>query len=154
MSRADVTATLIGVGNPERGDDAVGLEIAARLRERRLPGVEIFETSGDGAALMELLKGRPRVFLFDAVRSGEPSGTVFRFDVGTQPLPATVAQASTHAFGVAEAIELARVVGSLPPTVILYGVEGACFELGAGLSPEVRAAVHEVVRRVLAELGL
>jgi hydrogenase maturation protease len=59
---------------------------------------------------------------------------------------------STHAFGVAEAIELARVLHQLPPVLVIYGVEGATFELGADLSEQVAAAVPQVVAQVRQEL--
>jgi hydrogenase maturation protease len=59
---------------------------------------------------------------------------------------------STHAFGVAEAIELARALRQLPPVLVVYGVEGATFETGAGLSTVVAAAVPQAVARVRQEL--
>jgi hydrogenase maturation protease len=72
--------------------------------------------------------------------------------VGTRPLPALFSRVSTHAFGVAEAIELARALGQLPPALVVYGVEGATFEAGAGLSAAVAAAVPQVVAQVRQEL--
>jgi len=50
-------------------------------------------------------------------------------------------------------VELARALGRLPPRLIIYGIEGKSFEAGAGLSPEVQAAVEGVVERVLREVG-
>ena len=46
----------------------------------------------------------------DAVDSGGWPGTVSRFDASDEPLPARAFRSSTHAFGVGEAIELARAV--------------------------------------------
>jgi hydrogenase maturation protease len=59
---------------------------------------------------------------------------------------------STHDFGVAQAVEMARVLGTLPPRLVLYGIEGRCFDFGAALSPEVQQAAHEVARRVQQEI--
>ena len=70
-----------------------------------------------------------------------------------QPIAREFFRFSTHAFGLAEAVELARALGRLPPRLIVYGIEGKSFEAGVGLSPEVGAAVQEVVERVLGELG-
>ena len=41
---------------------------------------------------------------------------------------------STHALGLADAVELARSLGRLPQRVVVYGIEGAAFEFGNGLS--------------------
>ena len=69
----------------------------------------------------------------------------------SRPLPAVFSRSSTHSFGVAEAVELARALGRLPARVVVFGIEGRDFTPGEGLSPDVDAAVDEVVRRVTEE---
>ena len=51
---------------------------------------------------------------------------------------------STHALGVAEAIELGRALGRLPRRLLVFGIEGGSFDAGAGLSPEVERAVGQL----------
>jgi hydrogenase maturation protease len=67
-------------------------------------------------------------------------------------LPARFFRSSTHAFGVGDAVELARTLGRLPSRMVVYGVEGSDFDAGAALSPPVLAAVDNVVRRLEEEL--
>src|SRR3972149_1278589 len=69
-----------------------------------------------------------------------------------RPIPGSFFHRSTHAINVADAIELARSLGELPPHLVVYGIEGRSFEAGAGLSPEVEKAVQEVVEAVVGEL--
>ena len=59
---------------------------------------------------------------------------------------------STHAFGVGEAVELARVLGKLPDRVVVYGVEGGEFAAGEGLTAPVEAAVEPAAQAVLDDL--
>jgi len=139
---------IIGVGNAYRGDDAVGLRITQDIKKEALVHVTVIEQSGDGTALMESWKNADTVILIDAVHSGAQPGTIHRFDVHTQTIPTKFFHYSTHAFGVAEAIELARALKQLPPHLIVYGIEGQCFEAGIGLSLEVEKAVEEVMMRV------
>jgi len=143
---------IIGVGNEHRRDDAVGLVVARRLKEAVPEHVRVLEESGDAAALMESWKDADTVILIDAVRSGTEPGTLHRLDAHTQPIPTRFFHCSTHAFGVAEAIELARALSQLPSRVIVYGIEGKTFEAGQGLSPEVEKATQEVVERALGDL--
>ena len=143
---------IIGLGNQYRCDDAVGLVVARHLKEAAPAHVRVLEESGEGTALIELWKGAETVILIDAVHSGAKPGTVRRFDAHGQPIPTRFFHYSTHAFGVAEAIELARVLGQLPPRLFVYGIEGKTFEAGLGLSPEVEKAAQEVVERVLGDL--
>jgi len=143
---------IIGLGNQYRRDDAVGLVVARRLKEAAPEHVRVLEESGEGTSLMESWKGADTVILIDAVHSEAGPGTVRRLDAHRQPIPTRFFHCSTHAFGVAEAIELARVLSQLPPRLIVYGIEGKTFEAGLGLSPEVEKAAQEVVERVLGDL--
>jgi hydrogenase maturation protease len=143
---------LIGVGNRERGDDAAGLEVARRVRERGGSGAIVLEREGRASDLMEAWLGAQDVVLVDAA-SGEAPGSVRRFEAHRERLPAAVLRASTHSWGVAEAVEMARTLGQLPPRLIVYAIFGAAFELGRRrLSPEVEAAVARVAEAVLEDL--
>jgi hydrogenase maturation protease len=77
---------------------------------------------------------------------------VLRLEAHRRPLPASLRHASTHSFGPAEAVELARALGRLPPTVIVYAVEGHRFVPGGRLSPAVEAAIPQVVARIREDL--
>jgi hydrogenase maturation protease len=92
------------------------------------------------------------VILIDAVQSGHAPGTIHRFDASHVPVPRRFFNYSTHAFGVAESVELARVLNQLPPQVILYGIEGKDFTDGANLSSEVAATVGDLLGRVGQEI--
>ena len=141
----------IGVGNVYRQDDGVGWYVAHLMRERGLPGVDVLEMSGEGAALLDAWSGYDHVLLVDAVSSGAAPGTLFKIDVHAQAIPAHMFAFSTHAFGVAEAVEMARVLGTLPEQLVIYGIEGVCFENGVGLTPAVEATARQLVQLAAAE---
>ncbi len=143
---------VIGVGNPFRRDDGVGRHVARRLAEETPPQIAVHESTGEALSLMELWGDADRVFLIDATEANGHPGTVFRHDASAQPLPSDSFHTSTHAFSVAEAVEMARSLGMLPPRVIVYGVEGADFDHGDGLSPEVERGAGEVLLRIRNEL--
>jgi len=148
-----VSETLvIGVGNACRGDDGAGIVAARELAAQRLPGVRVMEMNGEGTSLVEAWKDAPSVLLVDAVSSGAAPGTIHRFEVKAEPLPRDLKHRSSHSFGVAEAVEVARALGRLPPRLVIYGVEGRLFNPGQGLSPEVERAVEEVASRLISEL--
>ncbi|HEX2908903.1 MAG TPA: hydrogenase maturation protease [Phototrophicaceae bacterium] len=142
----------IGIGNPFRGDDAAGLVAARALQSLVLPGVEIIEHNGDGAALLETWRGAAAVFLIDAVSSGNAPGTLYRLDVQHETVPAHFSGTSTHLLGLAEAVELSRVLGEFPPRLIIYGIEGQDFLMGLDLSPAVAAQLPTLIRQIETEL--
>jgi hydrogenase maturation protease len=147
-----MAAIVIGVGNPFRGDDAVGLVVADRLKARQ-DGLTVVTHTGDLFGLPDMWKGAEAVVLIDALLSSDAAGTIRRFDARHLPVPAGAFRASTHAFGVAEVVALTRSVGALPPRLIVYGVVAARCDHGDDLSEPVARAVDEVVERILADVG-
>ena len=127
---------VIGIGNRWAGDDDAGLAVARRVGGREL--------EGDPLALLDAWAGADDVVVVDAASSGAPPGTIRRFDARSGPLPARLVRSSTHALGVAEAIELARALDRLPARLEVCVIEGTRFTSGAGLSPAVERAVGEL----------
>ena len=144
---------VIGMGNPLRGDDGVGLVVARKLETAVPSRVEVRTHVDNDLALMDAWKGAEAVVVVDAVSSGAPAGAVSRYDAGDRPLPRPgTAAGSTHGFGLNEVVELARAMDSLPGRFVIIGVEGTDFTTGRGLSPAVGEAVEEAVEAVLREL--
>ncbi|MDH4098713.1 MAG: hydrogenase maturation protease [Nitrospira sp.] len=146
------TIRIIGIGNLFRGDDAVGLLAARRLRERLDGSVEVLEAEGDGLALLDLMEGADQVMLIDAVKGGGQSGATVRLDLSVESRWGRLVPCSTHALGIAEAIDLARVLGRLPKGMILYGIEIESLESGAGLTASVIGGLDRVVEQVYREV--
>lgn len=134
-------ALVIGVGNRDRGDDAIGPLVLDSLRGRLDPAVRLIEHRGEGLRLLTLWENAATVVLVDAVVSGAPPGTVHRFELTDAPLPVSLSGRSTHALGIAETVELGRRLGALPTRLHFVGVEGATFTPGAPADPRVSAAV-------------
>ena len=154
MAQPTQPTAVIGIGNTYRSDDGAGIFVSRMLKGAASPGVRILEASGEGTDLMDAWQNVEFVILIDAVQSGSAPGTIHHFDARESTLPSRFFHYSTHAFSVAEAVELARALDRLPPRLVVYGIEGASFVAGEGLSPEVGQAAKEVARRVLAELHL
>ena len=88
------------------------------------------------------------VIVVDAVKSGAPPGTITIWDVRTSRPPTGQFRCSTHALGVAEAIELARALYRLPRKLIVVGIEGIRFNPGEPPSAEVAEAVERLARHI------
>jgi len=147
-----VRRLFIGIGNPLRGDDAAGLLAARALRALGEEGVEVRELEGEPVDLIEAWEGAEAVLVADAVASGGEPGQVHRIEAAAGPLPAALAGPSTHALGLAEAIELGRALGRLPPRLVVYGIEGSRFEAGAAPGAAVREAAERVAAAAAGEL--
>jgi hydrogenase maturation protease len=142
---------VVGLGNPDRGDDAVGAMIARSLAGRLPAGAALRERAGDMLSLIDDWHGYDAVICIDAAApAGEP-GRIHRLDAARDALAPDLAFASSHAYGLAEAVALARQLGLLPRDLVIYAVEGLGFEAGAPLSAPVAASLRVASERVAAE---
>jgi hydrogenase maturation protease len=138
---------VVGIGNPLRGDDAVGIAVLDRLRDAGCTA-ELAASDGDPGELLELWDGASKVVIVDAMATGRPAGTIEVFDASTVALPASMRLGSSHHLGAAEAVELGRVLGRLPRRVVVVGIEGTEFAMGADMSDPVSEAVPAAVTAV------
>lgn len=139
---------LIGVGNPYRRDDAIGLLAVRAVEDRLIAPFRQIQTSGEGTEIMQLLESAQAAIIVDAVNSGAFPGTIHSLDASSESIPSDFFNYSTHAFSVAEAIEMMRVLGTLPPHVVLVGMEGADFSAGEGLSEIVEGRFEALLDAV------
>jgi hydrogenase maturation protease len=138
---------VVGLGHPDRGDDAVGGVVIERMQSLDLAGVDLVEHD-EPIRLLDLWPGYDRVIVVDAVRAGGAPGTVHVRDPATATLPAS-AGTSSHVLDLTEVVELARSIDQLPSHLVLVGVEAADIGVGRPVSPAVRAAIDNAIDAVI-----
>ncbi|MET0728041.1 MAG: hydrogenase maturation protease [Acidimicrobiales bacterium] len=145
---------VIGMGNPFRRDDGVGLEVVRRAADDLPEGVPVVEVDGEPARLLEAWSGADTAVIVDSVRSDASAGTVHRFEIraGSEAFPAWRPGTSSHGAGLAAAVGLGRALDQLPPHLVVLGVEGQTFSEGPGLTQAVAAVIDDVAQRVLTEV--
>lgn len=147
-------ARIIAMGQRAAGDDGVGLAILEWLRARGVPpGVELVHAAED-AALVELLETPAPIVVVDAAL-GTPVGEVLEL-APEEIATGSLLPVSTHGMGIAQAIELARVLApdAVSPSIRLVVVTIARPErYEQRLSPAVAAAVPHAGARVVALMG-
>lgn len=143
---------VIGIGNPIKSDDGVGVEVVRRLDGRVGPAVELVEGNVYCADLFTFLEGVERAIFIDGVDAGEEPGSIFR--LGPRDIKAKTANPlSIHDFGLYELINTARLMGQCPEHITILAVQVKDVGFGDVLSREVAAAVPRVCELVLEEIG-
>jgi hydrogenase maturation protease len=140
---------IIGIGNPSRGDDAIGPLAIERLEALKLPGAELltdFQLQVEHA--LDLI-GRREVVFIDAAASG---AAPFSFE---PVIPAADASATSHALSPAAVLQaFLRVTDAPLPPAFVLAVRGYDFELGAPMSAaaarNLDAALEMLVSRLTA----
>ena len=145
-------ALVIGLGNPDRGDDGVGIRIAETFAAQALPGAVVKQRTGDMLSLIEDWAGFAHVICVDAAALVGQPGRVHRIDALRAPLPVAPGLASSHGIGLAEVVALARTLDLLPRALTVFAVEGQSFEAGEQLSTDVAAQIAPVAHMIADEV--
>lgn len=144
---------VIGVGNPWRGDDAVGIFTARAIQSAVGARATVIESDGEVTSLLECFKSFNQVYIIDAIQTGSAKpGYIHDIDGIKESFKEASLRASTHVLGVAQSIEMARVLGRLPSKLRVFGIEAAQFEHGSSLSKEVRSASDAVARQIIQDI--
>jgi hydrogenase maturation protease len=139
---------VIGIGNPSRGDDAIGPLAIEHLQRLDLPGVELltdFQLQVEHA--LDLI-GRREVVFIDAAASGtEPFGF-------SPENAAADASATTHALSPAAVLQaFLRVTDEPLPAAFVLAVRGYAFELGAPMSAAAARNLEAALAMLTARLS-
>lgn len=143
---------IIGIGNPIKSDDGVGVRAVRELRGKVPDGVELVEGSVYCADLLPFLEGCGRAIFIDGIDAGAEPGAVFRFTPDEVRQKQAV-PLSMHDFGLYELIASARLLGQCPGEITIVAVQVKDTETGEELSEEVAGALPAVCGLVLDILG-
>lgn len=144
---------VLGVGNVLMRDEALGVRAVEELGRRfRFPqDVELLDGGTSGIELLSYIRDRNYLIVIDAVKSGNPPGTIVRIE--GEDVPAKfMTKISPHQLGIADLLATATISGHLPEKIVLFGIEPKAVELGLGLSDEVKASFERLIDVVLKEL--
>ena len=144
---------VLGLGNVLLGDDGLGPVALARLEHdyRFAPEVRLVDGGTLGLTLLDELAQARHAILVDAVATGEAPGTLVRLD-GDAVRDAVRERLSVHQVGVADLLDVARLVGCYPDSVVLLGLVPGSIGLQVGRTAAVESALSGLVAAVAPEV--
>ncbi len=144
---------LLGIGNTLLSDEGLGVRALERIQQRYELPEEVHGIAGGvrGLDLLPHLEGITHLLVLDAVRMGAEPGTLIRLEKEEIPR-ALPMKMSLHQVGLQELLFFAELEGTLPPRVVLWGMEPASLEPGPDLSPIIAARLDDLVAAVRGEL--
>ncbi len=143
---------ILGIGNILLRDEGAGVRVVEALAPSPLPpGVELCDGGTSGADLINVIAGRRKLIVIDAVDADAEPGTVFRLTRDDIMSPAR-ANLSLHELGLAETLFMAEKLNCAPAEVVAFGIQPKEVKPGLELSAEVAAVVPGVCKLALAEV--
>jgi hydrogenase maturation protease len=146
--------TIIGCGNLNRNDDAVGVIIAQRLQQylaqNSHPNIRIFDCGTAGMEVMFQARGSEKLIILDASCTGSEPGAIFKVPgKELEALPET--SYNLHDFRWDHALAAGRKIfkDDFPQEVTVYLIEVANLDLGLELSPVVQHSADLVFAELI-----
>ncbi len=138
-----LSAVVLGIGNPLRGDDGFGWQVVDRLTARA--GVELATCVQLTPELTDLVRQTRRVVFVDIDQRLAPGASRFRFLRPVDARPGAIG----HHLGPAELLGFTRAYfGTTPERAWLAGTGGLNLEVGETLTDVVAAQVARVGLRL------
>ncbi|MBS9390205.1 MAG: hydrogenase maturation protease [Dolichospermum sp. WA123] len=146
--------TIIGCGNLNRNDDAVGVIIAQRLQqylaENPHPNIRIFDSGTAGMEVMFQARGSEKLIILDASCTGSEAGAIFKVpgkELEALPEPSY----NLHDFRWDHALAAGRKIflDDFPEEVTVYLIEAANLDFGLELSPVVQHSADLVFAELI-----
>ncbi len=144
---------VLGLGNLLLRDEGVGVHAVQRLADGwRFPsGVDVVDGGTAGFDLLDILAGRERLIVIDAVAGGRDPGSLVRLEGDTLPVRFRQ-RTSPHQLGLPELLATLSLTDETPSHMVLFGVEPLTIEPGTDLSPVVADRLEELCEGVVVEL--
>ena len=144
---------LLGLGNILLQDEGLGVYALEQLQARyHLPAnVRALDGGTMGLDLLPYLGQATHLLILDAVQIGQPPGTLVRLE-GAEIPAALSLKMSMHQVGLQELLALGDLVGTLPPRVVVWGIQPAWLDWGLELSPPVLNRLDNLIESAVLEL--
>lgn len=140
--------SIVGIGSPF-GDDRVGWEVIKLLEkneniQKNHSNIHLSCCERLGIDLFEQTQDANQIILIDAVKTGAAIGTCHQFHLNE--IEQLYSSISTHGLGIGYFVKLMRELQSVPPNIILYGIEIDKITHQQNLSLPVKEAAMKLFR--------
>ncbi len=144
---------ILGLGNILLRDEGLGVKLLQEMEKEFLfPEEVILHDGGTGAFfLLPYLFSAEKVIIIDAVKSGNPPGTILFEPLSALPRD-TLEKISLHEIGLPDLLRILEFAGKNFEEIFLAGIEPKNLEVGLELSEEVKRAIPELKEKILSLL--
>jgi len=146
---------VIGIGNPLRSDDGIGITLIEKLRHQKetLPsGLDLIDGGTGGMNLVHILEKYDEVLVVDAVDFGLTPGDIRVFnilDVKSDKYPIVF---STHEDDLLKIVKLSKELKKCPENIIIFGVQPKNVSFGQKMTEEINRSIGFILKELEKEI--
>lgn len=146
---------IIGLGNPLRRDDGIGLILLDRLQHQKKEFQEKITFIDGGTGGMNLLHLLPRfdtILIIDAVDFKGKPGNIRLFTLEQIQSKKTPITLSTHESDFIKVLSLSKELNELPEKLTVFGVQPYDLSHGTGLSEQIIPHLDDLTMELKREI--
>jgi hydrogenase maturation protease len=146
---------IIGLGNPLRRDDAIGillLQYLQRNKKKLSKTIEFIDGGTSGMKLLHLLGDYDTVLLLDAVDFKGSPGEIKKFSIDEVKNQKIQVFLSTHEPDFLSVYALLKELDKSPDHLIIFGVQPKDISHGTRLSEEIKHFLPILQKQILQEI--
>jgi hydrogenase maturation protease len=145
---------VIGLGNPLRRDDGIGILLLERVRTQKKyeKKIECIDGGTGGMAVLHVLARFDTVLIIDAVDFHGRHGEVRLFSFEDIQTLNTTGRLSTHDVDFLQVLRLSQDLHELPSNLMIFGIQPHDVSPGSGLSNVLQSALDDIYKKLSEEL--
>jgi hydrogenase maturation protease len=139
---------VLGIGNPIRSDDGVGVHVTEALRKESLSDNIDFREGISGLDIFGAVTGYNRVIIVDAIKGGGEPGTIYKLSLKDFADKQTLHAFSTHDIDFLTMLEFGKSIfpEKIPEDIIIIAIEADDITtISEKCTPKVEKAIQEAV---------
>lgn len=148
---------IIGLGNPLRSDDGIGIYLLEKLVEQKktLPKeIEYIDGGTGGMNLLHIIAGFDIVIVIDAMQLNAVPGTYRLFTADEIMINKNDLFFSTHENQLPQVIQMLKKLGELPKQFFIFGVQPKDNSYKTNLSKDLQNKTSDLLKNLKKEIKI
>lgn len=146
---------IIGIGNPLRRDDGIGIILLEKLKEQKkdLPEeIEFIDGGTGGMNLLHVFSSFDNVLIIDAVQLHINPGSYKLFTADDININKKIIYISTHENQLPQVIEMSKQLGELPKKFFIFGIQPKDISYGTTLTNDIQTKINTLLKSLQNEI--
>jgi hydrogenase maturation protease len=146
---------VIGIGNPLRRDDGIGIILLEKIKEQKkeLPNeVEFIDGGTGGMSLLHIFACFDSILIIDAVQMNTTPGTYKIFTADDILINKNNFFISTHEHQLQQVIEMSKYLGEFPKDFFIFGIQPKDTSYSKNLTNDLQTKINILLKSLQDEI--
>jgi len=146
---------IIGIGNPLRKDDGIGILLLQKLKKNKekLPeNIELIDAGTVGMNILHIISNYDEVIFIDAINLKKKTGETKFFKYQEIKKQNNMICLNTHNFDIRKIIEISKKINKKPSKIYFFGIQPADIGYGNKITQELNTKIEIIFSKLLKKI--